>query len=342
MHDLIINSLFILISFFLFNNFCKKKNFFIDNINKLNHKKFTNKNKVTITGGFLIIFGILFLFKYIYYISKLFFISIFILGLLSDTNKLASPKIRILVQLILITGYIVINNVYVNDIRIDFFNAYILDNLIFKTIFTTFCILILINGSNFMDGVNTLNSGYFFIILINIMFQHHYNEIIIETQNIELLLIILFIFLIFNIFGKSFMGDGGSYLLSFYVGIFLINLSNQNTLISPYYFATLLWYPAFENFFSLFRRLIYENKNIKNPDSLHLHHLLFIFFKKKFNNGKFTNTITGSAINLFNILIIITSNYFINETASLILLLIFAITTYLIIYYFLKKTLNLF
>ena len=248
----------------------------------------------------------------------------------------------LLQKLILITGYIVINNVYVNDIRIDFFNAYILDNLIFKTIFTTFCILILINGSNFMDGVNTLNSGYFFIILINIMFQHHYNEIIIETQNIELLLIILFIFLIFNIFGKSFMGDGGSYLLSFYVGIFLINLSNQNTLISPYYFATLLWYPAFENFFSLFRRLIYENKNIKNPDSLHLHHLLFIFFKKKFNNGKFTNTITGSAINLFNILIIITSNYFINETAYLILLLIFAITTYLIIYYFLKKTLNLF
>ena len=341
MPELIINFSITLVFFYLLNVFCKKRLFFIDNLIKLEHKKFINRSKVPITGGFLIIFGILFLSKDITYLNKLFFILIFALGLLSDTNKLVSPKIRIFIQVLIITSYIILNNVYVNDIRVDYFNTNILDNQILKIAFTTFCILVLINGSNFMDGVNTLSSGYFIIIFTSILFQYYSNEVVIETYNLELILIILLVFLIFNIFSKSFLGDGGSYLLSFYTAVYLIGLSNQNLLISPYYIATLLWYPAFENFFSLFRRLIYRNMKIKNPDNLHLHHLLFVFFKKRFKNNKYTNTITGTTINLFNILIITISNYFLYKTLYLILLIAFAISTYIVIYYYLKRNIKL-
>ena len=56
------------------------------------------------------------------------------------------------------------------------------------------------------------------------------------------------------------MGDNGSYLISFFTAIFLIEVSNDNQFLSPYFIAVLLWYPAFENFFSLSRRLFFEKK----------------------------------------------------------------------------------
>jgi UDP-N-acetylmuramyl pentapeptide phosphotransferase/UDP-N-acetylglucosamine-1-phosphate transferase len=51
------------------------------------------------------------------------------------------------------------------------------------------------------------------------------------------------------------MGDSGSYLIAIIIGIYLIKFYELNILISPYYIALLLWYPAFENLFSLVRRL---------------------------------------------------------------------------------------
>ena len=40
--------------------------------------------------------------------------------------------------------------------------------------------------------------------------------------------------------------------------------------LSPYFFAVLLWYPAYENLFSILRRLK-RKQTISKPDNLHLH-----------------------------------------------------------------------
>ena len=239
----------------------------------------------------MFIFSILFLMEGFNIRSNFIFFFIFILGLLSDLNKLNSPKIRLILQFFIVVAYIYLNNTYVNELRIDYIDSNFLKNLIFKIIFTSFCILILINGSNFMDGVNTLCGGYFFILFCNIIFLYSNNEINIDIYNVKIILIILFVFLLGNSFNKSFMGDNGSYLISFFTAIFLIDLSNENQIISPYFIAVLLWYPAFENFFSLTRRLLFEKRKIKNADNLHLHHLLFVFIKKRFVDNKFTNTL---------------------------------------------------
>jgi len=161
-----------------------------------------------------------------------------------------------------------------------------------------------------------------------------------ESQNIKILSVVLLVFLIFNIFSKSFLGDSGSYVLSFFSGVFLIELFNENSFISPYYIAILLWYPAFENFFTLTRRLIFEKSKIKVADNLHLHHLIFLFFKKKNINVKILNTLTGLTINLFNILIFISANKFIYETKKLILILLISIILYLASYFLLKRNLK--
>ncbi len=199
----------------------------------------------------------------------------------------------------------------------------------------------MINGSNFMDGVNTLCGGYFFILFCNIIFLYSNNEINIDIYNVKIILIILFVFLLGNSFNKSLMGDNGSYLISFFTAIFLIDLSNENQIISPYFIAVLLWYPAFENFFSLTRRLLFEKRKIKNADNLHLHHLLFVFIKKRLVDNKFTNTLTGLTINFFNILIFLIANKYLYQTKMLILILGLSIFVYITVYFFLKRNIKL-
>ena len=49
----------------------------------------------------------------------------------------------------------------INDLRNDYLNNLISNNY-FSLFFTIFCLLVLINGSNFIDGLDGLNLGYFF------------------------------------------------------------------------------------------------------------------------------------------------------------------------------------
>ena len=63
---------------------------------------------------------------------------------------------------------------------------------------------------------------------------------------------------------------------------FVIISSHINNDISPYFFISLIWYPCFENLFSILRKLNREFSPLK-PDSKHLHQLIFFFFTKKFN-----------------------------------------------------------
>ena len=123
-------------------------------------------------------------------------------------------------------------------------------------LFTTFCILIVINGSNFMDGLNTLTAGYCLLILFSLIFMFSNNQIIIPNYDLLLITVVsLLVVFLFNIFGKIYLGDNGAYLAAFIISILLIEISKINHIVSPFYIANLLWYPAFENFFSIIRKM---------------------------------------------------------------------------------------
>ena len=68
--------------------------------------------------------------------------------------------------------------------------------------------------------------------------------------------------------------------LSLFLGYILVVIYSKNPSISPYYIISLLWYPCFENLFSLIRKLI-AKKSPTNPDNLHLHQLLYKYFLVK-------------------------------------------------------------
>jgi UDP-N-acetylmuramyl pentapeptide phosphotransferase/UDP-N-acetylglucosamine-1-phosphate transferase len=193
----------------------------------------------------------------------------------------------------------------------------------------------LINGCNFIDGLNTLLIGYILIIFLIIYFilpSLNFNKDLIK----DFLFIIMILYLL-NLFNVLYLGDSGSYILALFSGYLLIDLANNNPYLSPFYIVLLLWYPCFENLFSIFRR---KNKfaSTLNADNKHLHHLIYIFIKNIFNTKNiWANIISAFIINFYNFLSIMFSIKFIYKTKFIILLIVINIIFYFFIYHYLNK-----
>ena len=328
--------IFVLLSTIILNFLFKKYNILIDQVNISKHKNFIQNKKTPLSGG-LVIFLALFYFlpeSYKYFTIIMFII--FLSGLLSDLNVLHAPLFRIFFQTIVVIVYLVLFDNFITSIRINFFDN-LLNIFIIKLIFSIFCILILINGTNFMDGVNTLVVGYFILALSNILYLSEINDLKLDHFLVTICIFVLFLIYLFNFFGLMFLGDSGSYLISFIAGVTMINFSNNNDLVSPYYIAAILWYPAYENLFSIIRKLIFK-KSPSNPDNEHLHQLIYIFLKKNIKkNNFFSNSLTGILICIYNLIYFnLIFNYFSN-TKILVFSILFNVTLYNITFIFLNK-----
>ena len=322
------NSLFL----YIINYFFFKKKIFLDNSKLSIHKSFINKNQIPLSGGFLILFSIIVLSFFNNYLNLFLSFVLFFIGSMSDIGKLNSTKIRFFLQILIIFLFFIINDfLLIKEIKLEYFDLLLNEYKIISLLFTCFCILILINGSNFIDGTNLQCSGYFFAISLVLILSTIQNDYIIDTNKIYIIFLILFTFIKFNIFNKSFLGDGGTYLLSFIIGIILIEFFVSNN-VSPYFIALLLWYPAFENFFSIIRRLTHVNKNIDKPDNFHLHHLIFLKIIKSFKNKFLVRNSIGFTIFLYNIIIFYIGANYIFESKVQIFLILFSITFYLLLY----------
>lgn len=326
-----------LISFSLclvINYILAKYNFLIDK-KFFAHKSFVSKNSVPISGGLIFILSTLLFLRlennFIYIIFLIFFV-----GILSDLNKVESPYKRFFLQIGVILSLVFFGKIFISSIRIPIFD-HLLTYTLFKYFFVIFCLLILINGSNFIDGINTLLIGYFMsVILIVIILSNKYN-LVFEAQNLEIIFSILLVLFIFNFFEKFFCGDGGSYVISLIIGYYLIELSNYNLIISPYFIACLLWYPAYECLFSMVRKKIKKSK-ITGPDNSHLHQLLFIFFTKKFQFKRWIiSSLTGVSINTYNLIIFFVALKNVSQTKTLIFLILLNIILYNFVYFLLRK-----
>ena len=143
-----------------------------------------------------------------------------------------------------------------------------------------------------------------------------------------------------NSLNLLYLGDNGAYLLAFFSSIILIDLATNLKNISPYYIANLLWYPAYENLFSIIRK-IKSKKSALKPDNLHLHQLIYLQMKNKIGlNSKILNTLSGIIINIFNLCIFIlaTKNY--THSKFQIILLLISVIMYNLLYIVLKNNLQ--
>ena len=302
------------------------------------HKSTYNKN-TPLTGGLYMFITMATYMLYREYSNYsllviTFLFSFLILGIFSDLKTNFSPKLRLLLQFILVIFFIFILDLKINKTGLFFLDHFI-DNTIFNLFFTSICIIILINGSNFCDGVNCNVVGYYLVITLAILFVELPKPT--NFPDIEIIIIIFFVFYLVNFFQKTFLGDNGVYVITVFMSIYVISFINLNDNISPLLALNLLWYPAFENLFTIIRRLN-ANKTIDAADGLHLHTLLLnkIFY---FNKNYFiSNSLSGMFLNIFMFIGIFTSINYHNNSKVLTLILLINIIIYVLVYFvFLSK-----
>ena len=187
-----------------------------------------------------------------------------------------------------------------------------------------------------MDGLNSFVIGNFILILLSIYYvelQVNLNtfEFVLILQN---LIIISLVFFLFNAFGKCFLGDNGIYVFSLIISFLIISfIENSKGLVSPLLAAVFLWYPAFENLFSILRRI--KKKAVYRSDKLHLHSLVNDYFTLKFKNKldiKKINTISALIINTCLLPNFLLSIIWYNSSTKLLILIFVQIILYIFIY----------
>ncbi len=317
----------------LLSLFFKKKGLFLNYSGDI-HQSFSNKKNVPLAGGLFVLIPTIF-FLNDFFISC-FIISIYLIGFFSDRKILVSPKKRFLIQCVLIILFVIIFDVRVNSSRVELFDI-ILNNKVFAILFSSFCLLILINGSNFIDGLNGLLISCTIIIFLMLNKLNLIDNSIISDQSINLIILVLLLLLLLNIFNFLMLGDSGAYLLGFFVGFIIISSHINNPDISPYFFISLIWYPCYENLFSILRKLNREFSPLK-PDSKHLHQLVFFFVSKKLNLKLIlSNNLSSAIICFFNFLIIYISTLNPGNTIFQIKLIVVSIIFYNVFYMLLFK-----
>ncbi len=295
------------------------------------HQRFVGREVVPLSGG-IFIFGV---FLIIFYKDYTFFCIalslIFLLGFFSDIKFLSSPKYRLLFQVLIVFLFVYFTNLQLYPTRVLFLDL-ALENIWISYFFSTFCILIAINGTNFIDGLNGLVLGYYLIISV-IIFKLGLSiqSDVLHNQIIFLIIFLTFLFLL-NLLNQFYIGDSGAYSLGFIFSFILISIYLFNKSISPFFIVLLLWYPCFENLFSIIRKYKF-NKSPISPDGRHLHQLLFFFISKKIkNNNIYLNNLSSCLINFYNLIIFALGSIYISHTQYQIMLILFNVIFYTIVY----------
>ena len=264
-------------------------------------------------------------------IMYLFLILIFSIGLFSDIKILSKPSRRLFLQSILITLFVYFFDNNIISTRIIILD-HMLKNFYFSIFFTSLCLIIVVNGTNFIDGLNSLVLTYYLIILTILYKLNLLAGInITDFQSIYLFYLLL-ILIIFNFFNKLYLGDSGAYLLGFLFGYLLIDVHNNHLDISPFFVALLLWYPCFENLFSIIRKFNLGKSPVA-PDSKHFHQLLFYYLRNKYKfNNLICNNFSSITINTYNCLILYFGSLDVYNTQYLVTLIFMNIIIYTITY----------
>lgn len=244
---------------------------------------------VAYTGGLII--GISFLFIVFVtdfnksYLNLILSYSILIsLSGFIDDKYNVNPGTKILLQALPI--YLLINQeLYLQDIgTYEIFGKITLGS--FSKIFTLLCCLLVINSTNYCDGIDSLLAITTFIVLVSFSV---YSLLLNNTEVYNYLLIISIPLIIHSLFNfefvknfKVFLGDSGSNLLGFIISFITIYLYKYEQ-IHP---SLLIWPLAFLIYEFLTVNLIrfFKGKAIFKPGHDHIHFELskFFGFKKNF------------------------------------------------------------
>ena len=298
--------------------------------NSLNKNHNVNNQKASISGGICLVIALL----SFYLINKNFFyfeyaILIFFIGLLSDTKIIESPKKRLFLIIITLFLFSFIKDFSILETNVIYIDQFIKNSGFFKIIFFVFCISILINGCNFIDGIN--NNLNFYLLCSNLSILLLKLKLGINFDLNIILILISLIFLFFNFFDKIFFGDSGAYFIGFILGVDLVHLFNLNTEISKFFAVLIFFYPCFEVLFSMIRKNSLKYSPL-HADKNHLHTILAIFLIKQKKEKKNAHFLASCFLNIiFFIPILFNMNKY-YHTKNISITIFILIMVYLILF----------
>ena len=230
-------------------------------------------------GGIVLFLNIIFIlilnfnFQFLYpnfLIFLLLLTSLFIMCFIDDINNI-SPNLRFFITIIILTLFLIFYpSLRLENLRFEFID-YSIEFYLYSLPISVFCLFAFIQAINMLDGINGQVAIYITVLLIitNLL-----------SQNISIYFLpFLAIFLFYNLSGKSFLGDSGSYLLAFCTGLLLINLYQKKIFSADEVFL-LISIPGYE-MIRLFTSRIINKKNPFLGDRHHIHHLLLNKYNTK-------------------------------------------------------------
>ena len=305
-------------------------------------KQKIHEGEVPRIGGLLFLssFFVTFIFIKISYLSLILplligSLIIFLFSFYEDLKQSLSPYFRL--SILFVGSFVFVFFSKLPDINISIL-LLIKNYQIIKILLFILSLMLLMNGFNFIDGLNGLSSFNFISIMSSILYiGYSYNDDFIVELTTLIIVIAIFIFLLNFPFGKIFLGDSGSYVYALFAGALIIYLFERHSQLPTLLAMVILSYPITEMLFSIFRKL-YLKYSPLSPDVNHLHHLVF---KKLQGNLKTRNNIASIIMLPFCIIPFVLTYFSINYNLNdNFLKFIIYFILYSLSYLFLNKSIN--
>ncbi len=200
----------------------------------------------------------------------------FIAGFAEDITKRVGVKVRLIATAISagLAGYLL--GGWLQNLQILGLDNLMLNYFWISVVITCFAVAGVSNSFNIIDGYNGLSGMVAVIILTGIAY------VAFQVHDVEILIIAftmigaLLGFLIWNYpRGLIFLGDGGAYLIGFWIAESSILLTARHTEVAKWFPLLLCFYPIFETLFTIYRRCVIQRADPGMPDAWHLHNMVY-------------------------------------------------------------------
>ena len=202
-------------------------------------------------------------------------IPVFSIGLIEDLIKRISIRMRLLFTAVSAACVIILLNIQITYLAVPFIDLLFLIPFFGFTL-TVVAITGLANAYNIIDCFNGLSSMVGIITLLAIGYMGHVlGDPTITYLSLVMASAILGFFVWNYPMGLIFLGDGGAYLIGFWVGTLSILLCHRHPEVSPWFALLINGYPIMETMFTIYRRGIHQGKSPGQPDGIHFHTLIY-------------------------------------------------------------------
>jgi UDP-N-acetylmuramyl pentapeptide phosphotransferase/UDP-N-acetylglucosamine-1-phosphate transferase len=207
-------------------------------------------------------------------------------GLIEDVTKRVSVRSRLAGSLVsAVTASLLVGAI------VDELNIWGLDTLLawtpFALVVTAVVVAGGVNAINIIDGFNGLASSTVMVMLaaFGVLAWQVGDEQVAQLAFLGLGAVIGFFFVNYPT-GRLFLGDGGAYLLGFWVAEIAVLLLARNPGVNAWQVLSICAYPVIEVLYSMYRRKVVRQLSPGSPDGLHLHTLIFRrVVSRYFNNA---------------------------------------------------------